>query len=457
MEKLNEILNAETANSEFGSKEIVPLFWKYSMFALAGLLFQTSSVVADGIFVGNGIGPIGLATIGIIAPLWVCNVSLFGLFGVGGSTIAAVKLGEGDMEGALRTYGTIITASFLFGVILAIVALLNLENILLALGATPEILPYAKDYAIPYIIGVPLCITGAAAYFFTRVDAQPLPSALAYIVPAILAIILEFILIIKKNWGMAGSSIPWVLCVGLSAFLVPYLQVKGNYFKLTKNNIKIDFKILFAALKVGFATFAIQICTTISIIIINHQIIAYGGGEIQIAAFGVINAYIAYILMIITSAFTTGLQPIASFNMGTGAFKRVAKLIKVGIVQSSLVLVGITILIFIFSDTIVTMFTGQNPELVRTTIAIMQVYLLFYALGNVSQIASGYFQAVEQNGFAFLNGIARIIIFAVPLLFLLPFIFGLKGIWMAQPGADLLSCVLAVILVAREYKKLMRN
>lgn len=456
MEKFNEIIDADTVNSEFGSKGITSLFWKYSMFALAGLLFQTSSVVADGIFVGNGIGSIGLAAIGIIAPLWVCNVSLFGLFGVGGSTIAAVKLGEGDTEGALRAYGTITVASFLFGVILAIAALLNLENILMVLGATPEIFPYAKDYAIAYLIGTPFCITGAVAYFFTRVDEQPLPSAIAYIIPAILSIILEFFLIIKHNWGMAGSSIPWIVCVGMTFFLVLYLQVKGNHFKLTKENIIIDFKILFMSLKVGFATFAIQICTTISIVIINHQIVSYGGGEGQIAAFGVINAYIAYILTIITSAFTTGLQPIASFNMGTRAFKRVAKLLKVGIIQSSSVLIGITILIFIFADTIVTTFTGQDPGLIQTTIVIMQVYLLFYALGNVSQIASGYFQAVEQNGLAFLNGIARIIIFAVPLLFLLPHIFGLEGIWMAQPGGDLLSCALAVILVIREYKKLMR-
>lgn len=452
------LTSAQTVSeNEFGTKKITPLFWKYSLFALAGLILQTSSVVADGTFVGNGLGEIGLATIGVINPFWVITVSLMGLFGIGGSTIAATKLGEGDVEGARKVYGTIVIFTFFLSVLIAILALLNLEKLLTLLGATPEILPSALDYAVPYLIGFPICVTGSATYYFARADGQPLPSAIAYMLPAVIAIILEYIMICKMGCGMEGAAIPWVVCVGLSVLLVPYLQIKGHYFKIKASDFKIDFKIVGNAVKIGFAYFAIQICTTISTIIINNQIIATGGSETEIAAFGTINAYIAYILVLITTAFISGLQPIASFNKGTKNFKRVAELIKVSIVQSGIALIALVALAFLFAEPLVKFFVGNDAALVNTTVEIMKVYMILYAIGNISQLVSGYYQAVSKNGLAILNGIARIILFAVPLLFILPNIFGISGIWMAQPSADLLAFILAGICIIHEYKQLRKT
>ena len=78
---------------------------------------------------------------------------------------------------------------------------------------------------------------------------------------------------------------------------------------------------------------------------------------------------------------------------------------------------------------------------------------MLYALGNVSQIVSGFYMAIERNGFAILHGVARIFISAVPLLLILPNIYGLKGVWMAQPCADILAFILALICILGEYKK----
>lgn len=152
----------DISENEFGTKNITPLFWKYSLFAFAGLLLPSASVIADGIFVGNGIGAIGLATIGVINPFWVTTV--------------------------------------------AIIALLNAEKILVFLGATPEVLPAAMDYAVPFLTGLPFSITGSVSYYFARVDGQPLPAALGYMLPAIIAIVLEFLMISKWGFGMRGVS-----------------------------------------------------------------------------------------------------------------------------------------------------------------------------------------------------------------------------------------------------------
>lgn len=456
MDNLEETKNDVSNESEFGTKKMTPLFWKYSIFALAGLMFQAASVVADGIFVGQGVGPMGLATIGIIAPLWTMYVALFGLFGIGGATIAATKLGEGDEAGARKAYGSIMTFTFILGILIAAVFSIGLEPILNFLGATPDIMPFAKQYAQPYLLGAPFCIAGSVAYYFARVDEKPKAAAVAYIAPAIIAIALEYLLVMKLGWGMKGSAVSWVVCVGLALLLFPYLQLTSTKMKLKLTDLKIDMSIIANAVKIGFAYFAIQICTTVTTILINNLIIKYGGSELEIAAFAILNAYIMYIVMLVTTSFIMGLQPIASFNIGTKNYQRVAQLIKIALTHSTAALLVVTAIVFTFANQIITFFVGPDPVIVETTASIMRVYMLLFALGNVSQITAGYYMAVEKSGLAILNGISRIIIFAVPLLMIIPRIYGLKGIWMAQPGADFLSAVLAIILISGEYRRLSK-
>lgn len=443
-----------TAESEFSSKSITSLFWKYSLFALAGMALQTTSVVADGFFVGNGIGPIGMGAVGIIVPFWTVAVAFFNLFGLGGSILAAIKLGNGDQKGARDVYGSIIVFSFLFSIVVSAVVMLNLDSILVRLGATPELLPAAKEYAVPYLIGIPLCVVGTVAYYFTRVAERPLAASIGYMAPAVIAIVAEYIFIYKLHMGMAGSAIPWVICVGMSVFLVPYLQAVDPIFKLSFDDFKIKFGLVMEACKIGFAMFVVNIATIVSTIIINNLIAKYGDPSLYIPAFAIINAYIAYTLMIITISFVQGIQPIASYNYGAKLYGRVREVIKVGIIQSSVFIIAVMVLIFIFQTQIITFFIGPVPPLVDATVAVMKIFLLLYALGNVTQIVAGYFMAVENNGMAILNGIGRIIIFAVPLLFILPKSFGLNGIFMSQPGADLLAFLLAVGCIVREYRKL---
>ncbi|MEG2200289.1 MAG: MATE family efflux transporter [Anaerovorax sp.] len=143
------------SDSEFATKPIVPLLWKYALLGLFGLVLQASSVIADGIFVGAGVGAMGLATIGIIAPLWTITVAFVSLFGSGGATVAAVKKGNGDLEGAAKVYNTVIVSAFAFAAMLSLLALIFLDELLLLLGATTEIMPNARAYALPYFIGFP--------------------------------------------------------------------------------------------------------------------------------------------------------------------------------------------------------------------------------------------------------------------------------------------------------------
>lgn len=443
-----------TGESEFLTKNITGLFWKYTLFALAGLVAQCAGVVADGMFIGNGVGEMGLAAIGVVATLMTFTAGFFLLFAIGSSTLAGIKLGNGEVEEAKNVYGSTLTFTAIISIAMAVLALIFVEPLLTALGATATILPYAKAYAVPFLIGFPFCVVGNTAYSFTRLAERPLMGSISYIVPCVVGAMIEYLMIFKFGFGVEASAYFYWIGVGGTIFLVPYLQCTGTIFKLRKTNLKVNPSYIWSSVKIGFPMFCIQGSALVITIIINHQIIKYGGNDLHIAAFGVFNAYIVYVLNVFTNAFITGMQPIISYNTGAGAHGRIRQIIKTGIVQSSIVIIVVMLIVYFAAYQIVPMFTGPVPELIEITVNAMRVFILLYALGNVSQLVAGYYIAVEKNGLAILNAISRVIIFAVPLLYIMPAIFGLDGVWMAQPGADLCACILALICIVYEYRRL---
>lgn len=443
-----------TEESELRNKGITSLFWKYSIFALAGLSLQITQTFADGAFVGNGVGPMGMAVITVTQGFWEIAMGLFGLFGIGGSTLAAIKLGNGDEDGARNVYANMLCFSFLFTLLLSVIILLNLDNVLFIMGATPELLAGARKFSIIFLAGLPLCVISTIAYYFTRIAERPFAASVAYIVPATLAIIAEYIAIFKLHMGIGASSLAMSMGLGLGVFLVPYLQFGNTAFKLKAYDFKINFKIIFESCKIGFAMFIVPVSTSIAVIVTNNMIIENGGNEIHLAAFGTFT-YITFLFYMVTTAFITGMQPIVSYNYGAKQYDRVRRIIRIGIAQSSLGIIAIIAITYAFLEPIIIFLGGDaEPELLSVTKDAAKIYISLYAFGNIAQIVSGYFMSIERNGLAILNGIARMIIFAVPLLFIIPHFFGLKGVWMSQPLADTLSCILAIVCIVNEYKRL---
>ncbi len=441
--------------NEFAVKKITPLFWKYSLLGLIGLIAQAVSVIADGFFVGNSQGTIGLAAIGIVTSLWTVVIALGALFSIGGSTIISNKSGEGDGEGARQAYAHITIFTFFFSIVLSALCLFNMEQILVFLGATKEILPHAKSYAAPYFVCIPFCITGTAAYYYTRAMGKPFASAFSYIVPAIAATILEYVLLIKLDFGMEASAYSWVICVGMAFFLIPYLQFTKGGLKIYRKDFLLNFSIIGSALKIGFAPFAVELAVIFTTIIINRQIIHYGGSELEIAAFATINAYVVYIIMLLCNSLISGLLPIASFNFGMERYDRVKEILRKGSCQSVIALTILLAVIFCFAKPIVAFFAGSDTALIQPTLDIMKIFLPCFSLGCLSLLTSGYYQAVESIKLALATAFCKVA-FSIPLLFLLPKALGYTGIWYAQPVSDLLAFLLCMGLIRYESKRLDR-
>lgn len=458
MSETIEMNNAPILDSELGTKKVRSLLFKYSLASLAGISWQMIAAIFDGFFVGNGIGATGLATISIVFPLWMLVIALSMLFGVGASSQSAAKKGEGDAEGARQIFAKGFWYSIILSAIISIFVLTFTEQVVRFFGATDEFIGSAITYTRIYMVGFPFFVTGLYFYYYILVDEKPLIAAFAQIIPAVLGITFEYVFIFKLDFGIAGSPLAsWGICVGGYFLLIFYFIFnKKTIFKIKLSDLKqITRHDLNQINKIGFAGFMTQISMTVASIIINNQIGVYGT-DLDFAVYGVINAYLIYILVNITQAFIYGQLPIASYNYGAKRYARVVDLIKNAVIYSILTQVIVLLSMFVFADSVLMFFCGNDPELIAATKKVMYVFLLLYPLGGYTFVASGYFQALNLNGKALVNGCSRYIIFVIPLLFILPQISGLHGIWIAQPIADTLSFVCATVFMYHETDRLKK-
>ena len=444
------------AERELGTGNIKKLLAKYSIAALIGQGLQMCQITADGIYVGNGIGEIGLATISIIIPLLVFAIALGSLIGVGASSLAAVHLGNGNAAEARAYFGQSIWYSLILSIVISVLALLNVETIVTFFGAQgEELIASASAYTSVFFYGFPFCVTGCVFYFFVRLDEKPFIGMLALTVPALVAITIEYFCVFRFGLGIASSAISFNICVG-SWFLIGlyFLFNKKTVFRMKLSDIKLDPRRIHEINKTGFASFIIQVTFSGVAIVINNLLSVYGQ-PMDIASFGIINAYLLYIFsIIVTLGFTLGLQPVVSYNYGAKNYARVREALVESIKYTIITMTILTVGLFVFQNQILGFFVGDAPELIAATKANMKIYLLLFALGGVSFLVSGYFQAIELNGKAILNGCTRNVIFVIPLLYLLPHFWGVNGIWIAQPIADLLAFSASIYMAYRELSRL---
>jgi len=300
------------------------------------------------------------------------------------------------------------------------------------------------------MIGAPflaLCMTGNPV---VRAEGKPKFAMMALIAPAIVNIILDYLFIDVFNYGMAGAA--WATSISYIACFITIL-----YFFLSKHSelkIKIKcFVLEWAILKeitsLGSVTLARQAAVSVLAIVLNHILFKYGG-EISIAVYGIISRMLMFALFPVLGI-AQGFLPIAGYNYGAEKTKRVRESINTSIIYGS----GLALLIFIgimfFPEAIVRIFTDDAQLLKETPNALRWVFGVTPLIA-VQIIGAGYFQAIGKSIPALLLTLTKQGFFLIPLIIILPNYFGLLGVWIAFPIADLLSTIITGFFLNKEIR-----
>ncbi len=448
---------AVDTSRELGTKPVGQLFLKYSLITLVGMAAQIIMVILEGIIMGNGLGAHGLAVISIIMSIETLNLALGGALGFGVSTLAGVRLGNGDKEGAAKAFSQGFWFSAYFIVAVSVLFAVFAPQLAGFLGATPDLMADTTLFIRLFMILYPFCILGQMLCSMARVDEKPGLATWAATGSAVLAIAYLYFAVFIMHWGVAMTAFYYGISIGAWFLVIFYFVGKGGskVFKVRKADMKLDFSIVKEVVKLGLPMFLVQAATSVYTIVVNNSLGSYGG-DLNIAAFSVINGYVVYMITMVCTTATYGLQPVASYNYGAGSYKRLRKLLSFSMLTTFGALAVCCGVFALFSGPVCTLFCGGDVELAALATSCTRIVLLGCSFGLMAQMMSTYFLSVDKILLSNIMGVCRYLFFAIPAVLIMSRTLGITGVWWAQPVGDICTFLFTLIFIVYEFRRLGR-
>ncbi len=256
------------------------------------------------------------------------------------------------------------------------------------------------------------------------------------------------------HWGVRGSALATVITTTLISGYIFYYFTKGpGNLKLRRVNFRVRFDLLRHIISIGMSPFYC-VAASVTTFIFNSSLLVYGG-EMAVAAMGVISRSVMMLLMPIFGI-NQGAQPIIGYNYGAKKYDRVKKTLTIAATAATLICVFGFIAAEVFSSHIIGLF-NKEVELIEIGTHGIRIFLLVLPIVGLQIVITNYFQSVGKAGKAIFLSLARQVLFLIPLLFILPRYLQLDGIWASGPVADFLSSILAIVLLIKEFRYLQEK
>lgn len=447
----------EERAKQLGEEKISVLLRRFSVPAIVGMLVNALYNVVDRAFVGNAGGTLGgengIAGITIAFPIALIMMAFMMLIGLGGNSLVSIKLGEGKKEEAEHILGNAFILLILVSLGVTVLGLIFLDPMLIAFGASPKVLPYARAFMQVILLGTVFQGVGFGMNNFIRGEGNPKIAMLTMLLGAFLNAALCPVFIFGLGLGVRGSAIATIIAQAISAAWVLRYFVSGkSTLKLRRQNLRLNGTVARQIVALGSAPFLLQLGASLVNVILNKSLQFYGS-DTAITGMGIVGSIINLVLMPIFGI-NQGVQPIIGYNYGAKKYDRVREALKLAILSATAIVVAGFVMVEVFPTPIVHIFNRKNPELIDFTVYAMRTFLIFLPMIGFQIISSNYFQASGKPKISALLSLSRQLLFLIPLVLILPRYFGLHGVIWAGPAADLLSSLLTGVLILRELRHL---
>ncbi len=435
---------------ELGTKPISKLIIEQSVPASIGILVMSINILVDTIFVGNWIGPNAIAAINVVLPVSFFIAALGMAIGIGGASVISRALGSSDSEKALKTFGNQISITLIVTLSMIALGLTFIDQLIPAFGGKGEIYEPAKIYYRIVLYGVPILGLAMMGNAVIRAEGKPKFAMIAMIVPSVGNLVLDVILIKGFDMGMYGaawaSTGSYVLCL---IWVVYFFLSKHSQLKINFSHLKLHLKTLNEIGSLGMVTLSRQAVVSIIYLLLNNILFELEG-ESAVTTYAIISRMLVFALFPVLGV-TQGFLPIAGYNYGAEKYERVRETINKAILYASIMAVFVFASIMIFPQEIVSVFTQDQEILDRTPGAMRWVFAAIPIIA-LQLIGSAYFQAIGKAVPALLLTLTRQGFFFIPLVLILPKYFGVFGVWISFPLADLISTIVTGYFLNREVK-----
>jgi putative MATE family efflux protein len=408
--------------------------------------------IVDIIFVGQVVGPTGIAGVALVWPVQMLAMGTGQIIGIGGASLVSRALGSGDIDKAERTLGNAILYSIIIGVLVTIIGLANINFWLKLIGASETILPYAKDYLGIILIGMVFRICGMGISQLIRSEGNARVAMICMVISSILSIVLDAVFILALKMGVKGAAIASVLSDAFTFFyILHYYRFQNSSLKIHMKNFIPERSVTKEILAIGFGPFVTTIGGSLVMIILNRTVVTYGG-DFAVAAFGMVQRAMMFITLPVMSI-GQGVQPIIGFSYGAGRSDRTLEAIKLSIIVATIFAFIAFLIIFFFPTPLMRIFTQDSELLSVSSYAAKRIFFVVYLVG-FQMVSQTVFQALGKAVATFLATVSRQMLFLLPLILILPRFWQLEGLWLAVPIADVLSFILTLAIFLREMRNL---
>ena len=426
--------------------------------ALPSVIAQTINMLynmVDRMYIGRieGVGAYALTGVGLTFPIITLVSAFCSLFGTGGAPLASIKLGEGNKERASRILGVSAFMLLCTSAVLFAVLQLFMDPLLMAFGASENTLPYAKEYLNIYLYGTAFVQLSLGLNPYISAQGRATTAMCSIIIGAALNIVLDPLLIFVFSMGVRGAALATVISQAAScAWIVWALASPKSAIRLEKRFIRFDKAILLSTVALGISPFTMVFTESAVQVVLNRGMMTYGN-DMYVGTITII-ASVVQLFSTPLHGYTHGIQPLLSFNYGAGNLDRVRNAFKYLLLSTLTITMSYCLLIELFPRPFIRLF-AQDQDLIELTVKGLRIYALGLGIFGLQNATQSMFVALGQAKVSLFIAILRKIILLIPLALILPTFFGVNGVYIAEPIADITSASIATGLMLYHFGRIL--
>lgn len=417
---------------------------RFTLPSVGMMVFMSLYVMIDGFFVSNWCGATALAAVNFAYPIPAILGSLGFMLGTGGNAIVASTLGAGDRKLANERFSMLVFAALFGGIAFAILGTATLRPLLVALGASGQMLEDGIVYGSILVMSVPFTILQYLFQELMMTAGKPDMAFGVTVVAGVVNIVLDAVLIVGAGLGVAGAAIGTMAGEAAGALIPLVYFMRKNTSNLRLVRTRFDWRTLGRACWNGSSEMVSNIASSVVAMVYNIQLLAYLG-EPGVAAYGVI-MYAGFLFAAVFLGYCTGCAPLMSYHLGARNGEEMASLFRKSLLIVGVAGVGMFALTRVLVTPLATLFVGYDAGLLELTVHAALLYSFALLVMGFNVYGSSLFTAVGNGHVSALISFVRTFICEIGAVLLVPLVLGADGIWLSILVAEAVALVLTAAM-----------
>ena len=423
---------------DFGSSALIPAYFRLALPVVMSSIVTIAYNLADTYFIAGTQNSLLIAGVSVCAPVFMILMAFGNVFGQGGSSLLSRLLGQRRMDDAGRVSAFCFWIALVTGAVIGACLLAVRDPFLVLLGASPDTLPYAREYGTVLLAGAPLIVISFIHMNLLRCEGMAAISMAGTALGAVINVILDPILI--PGMGAAGAAIASVTGFVCSDLFLLVIALKKSTVLSVRPLLILESSFIRSILAIGVTAAITNIASSVCTILVNQQLLVYG--DDRIAAMGIV-LKVTMIVQMVLVGFSFGGIPLFGYLTGAGEYKKIRKLLRFCMLFLILLALVMTLFACLEAGPLLHMITPDRT-LVGEGIPMLRWQTAGSAFAGMVMLMTCLCQAMGKALLALILSLSRQGLLFAAVLLIMSHVLGYQGILSAQFAADLLSALLTI-------------